>query len=89
MAYGLTLHAWGRQRWKDSSGTAKQARKSAGRDISRLIILELEQRGMKLVLGWWIDGLIVFFFFYHLSFYSSNHVCVNALVNTRNIYLGP
>jgi len=71
MAYGLTLHGLGRQRGKDSSGTAKQVRKSTGRDILRLIVRELEQREMKLVIGWWIGGLIVFFLSLVLLFIQS------------------
>lgn len=39
----------------------KQGRKVQGEEISRHIVPELEQREMKLVIGWWMDWLIVFF----------------------------
>lgn len=63
-------------------------RKGTGRATSRLIVPGLEQRKMKLVIGCWIDRLIVFFVI-HLFFHSFNHVYMNALVNSTNIYPGP
>ena len=70
-----------------SLGRAKQGRKGTGREISRLMLPEFEQREMKLVTGWWMHRLIVFFI--HLFLHPFNHACLNALVNSTNAHPGP
>lgn len=47
--------------WVSEAEMEKQGRKVQGEEISRHIVPELEQREMKLVIGWWMDWLIVFF----------------------------
>lgn len=57
---------------------AKQVR-STGRELSRLIVLEVKQREMKLVIDWLVDQLVhCFFHSIVLSFIQSHmHECTS------------